>query len=62
MGGKATRGYSREFTPRTARRVSIQVDRMPPTLKAAAVAKSKRVGVSLRHLILGWLKAWVEEP
>lgn len=55
------RGYSREFTPRTARRVQITLDRVPPTLKAAAQAKAKREGVSLRALILGWLKNWAGE-
>lgn len=29
---------------------------------SALVAKAKRDGVSLRSLILGWLKKWVEEP
>jgi predicted HicB family RNase H-like nuclease len=52
------RGYSRAFTPQTARRVQIVIDRVPPTLKDAAVAKARREGVSLRALILGWLKEW----
>jgi hypothetical protein len=53
------RGYSREFTPRTERRAQLQIDRVPPTLLDAAKAKAKREGVSLRALILGWLKDWI---
>lgn len=53
------RGYSREFTPKTARRVALTIDRIPPTLFDAAKAKAKREGISLRALILGWLKEWV---
>lgn len=52
------RGYSREFTPKTTRRVQLLIDRIPPTLFNAAKAKAKREGVSLRALILGWLKDW----
>ena len=55
------RGYSREFKPQTDRRVQLLIDRIPPTLFDAAKAKSKRDGVSLRSLILGWLKAWVNQ-
>ena len=55
------RGYSREFTPRTERRVQLLIDRIPPSLKDAAQAKAKREGISLRALILGWLKKWVED-
>lgn len=54
------RGYSREFTPRTERRIKFEIDRIPPTLMDAAKAKSKREGISLRALILGWLRDWVE--
>lgn len=56
------RGYSRAFTPKTERRVQVVVDRVPPTIKAAAVARAKREGVSLRALILGWLQEWANEP
>ena len=55
------RGYSRAFTPRTARRVMLTIDRIPPTLYAAVKAKAKREGVSLRALVLGWLQGWVEQ-
>lgn len=54
------RGYSREFTPKTERRVQLMIDRVPPTLLNAARAKAKREGVSIRALVLGWLKVWVE--
>lgn len=62
MEHSVKRGYSKAFTPRTERRVAITIDRVPPTLFGAAKAKAKREGVSLRALILGWLKAWVEKP
>ena len=52
------RGYSRAFTPRTERRVMLTIDRIPPTLYEAVKAKAKREGVSLRALVLGWLKGW----
>lgn len=55
------RGYSRDFTPKTERRVTLMIDRIPPTLLAAAKAKAKRQGVSLRALVLGWLKEWAAE-
>lgn len=55
------RGYSREFTPRTDRRVQIVIDRVPPTLKATVMAKCKREGVSLRALVLRLLREWAGE-
>jgi len=61
LAGMAKRGYSREFTPKTERRVQLMIDRVPPTLLNAAKAKAKREGVSLRALILGWLKDWIGE-
>lgn len=54
------RGYSREFTPQTDRRVRFEVDRIPPTLYGAVKAKAKREGVSLRALTLRLWKQWVE--
>lgn len=57
----AKRGYSREFTPKTERRVMLTIDRIPPTLYDAVKAKAKRDGISLRALVLGWLKDWVEK-
>lgn len=54
------RGYSREFTPKTERRVRFEVDRIPPTLYEAVVAKARREGVSLRALTLRLWKSWLE--
>jgi predicted HicB family RNase H-like nuclease len=54
------RGYSREFTPKTERRVQLLIDRIPPTLYDAVRAKAKREGISLRALVLGWLKKWID--
>lgn len=58
----AKRGYSREFTPHTERRVRFEVDRIPPTLYEAVKAKAKREGLSLRALTLTLWKAWLERP
>lgn len=58
--GMAKRGYSKAFTPKTDRRVMLTIDRIPPTLYDAVKAKAKREGVSLRALVLGWLKEWAE--
>jgi hypothetical protein len=55
----AKRGYSREFTPKTDRRVQIVIDRVPPTLKDAVDAKAKREGISVRALVLTLLKDWL---
>lgn len=54
----AKRGYSRDFTPKTDRRVRIEVDRIPPTLYDAVKAKAKREGVSIRALVLKLLSDW----
>jgi hypothetical protein len=59
---KQKRGYSREFTPKTERRVRFEVDRIPPTLYEAVAAKAKRTGVSLRALTLTLWKEWLERP
>jgi len=55
------RGYSREFTPQTERRVRFEVDRIPPTLYEAVKAKAKRDGLSLRNLTLKLWKEWLEK-
>lgn len=55
------RGYSREFTPQTDRRVRFEIDRIPPTLWDAVKARAKREGVSLRALVLSLLKEWVQK-
>lgn len=56
---KTKRGYSREFTPQTDRRVRLDVDRIPPTLYDAVLAKAKREGISLRALTLTLWKEWL---
>ena len=56
----AKRGYSREFTPRSERRVRFEVDKIPPTLFEAVKAKAKREGISLRALTLTLWKEWIE--
>lgn len=53
------RGYSREFTPKTDRRVRFEVDRIPPTLMDAVKAKAKREGISLRALTLTLWRDWL---
>lgn len=57
---KQKRGYSREFTPKTERRVRFEVDRIPPTLYGAVTAKARRTGVSLRALTLTLWREWLE--
>lgn len=56
----AKRGYSRDFTPQTDRRIKIDIDRVPPTLAAALKAKVKREGLSVRSVTLNLWKKWVE--
>lgn len=55
------RGYSREFTPKTERRVTLTIDRVPPTLLDAFKAKAKREGVSMRALVLRLIQQWLAE-
>jgi hypothetical protein len=55
------RGYSREFTPRTERRVRFEIDRIPPTLYDRVQAKARAEGLSLRALTLGLWQAWVSK-
>jgi hypothetical protein len=57
----AKRGYSREFTPQTERRVRFEVDRIPPTLFDAVKAKARREGLSLRALTLTLWKGWLTD-
>ncbi len=42
LAGMAKRGYSREFTPRTDRRIKREIDRVPPTLYDAVKAKARK--------------------
>jgi hypothetical protein len=62
IAGTAKRGYSREFTPKTERRIKIEIDRVPPTLNDALRAKVKRHGLSIRSVTLQLWKAWIQEP
>jgi hypothetical protein len=57
------RAYSREFKrgPTAETRVAITAE-APATLAKAFRAKVKRLGLSQRALILGWIKRWTEEP
>lgn len=57
----AKRGYSREFTPRTERRIKIEIDRVPPSIDDALRAKVKREGLSIRSLTLRLWKDWIDE-
>jgi hypothetical protein len=52
------RGYSREFTPRTDRRIKREIDRVPPTLDEAVQKKLRRTGISLRALTLRLWQEW----
>jgi hypothetical protein len=53
------RAYSREFTPHpNARQVTLSISRVPPPLMAAVRARAKRDGVSVRALVLGFLRDW----
>ncbi len=54
------RGYSREFTPKTDRRIKREIDRVPPTLDDKIQAKLRREKVSLRWLTLTLWRMWVD--
>ena len=53
------RGYSREFKPHGDSGKRYLLDDIPAWLWADVKAKAKRKGVSLRALILGLLRDWV---
>jgi hypothetical protein len=55
------RGYSDEFPTTREKRVYFMLDKIPPMLWIRVKAKAKREGVSLRALILGWCKEWVDD-
>jgi hypothetical protein len=42
------------------KRVYFMLDKIPPALWIRVKAKAKREGVSLRSLILGWCREWVD--
>jgi hypothetical protein len=54
------RGYSREFTPHGDTGKRYILDEIPAGFWSAVRDKAKRDGVSLRGLILGLLKTWLE--
>lgn len=56
------RGYSRDFTPRTSRRLAFMADKVPATLHEAVISKVKRQGTSVRTVILTLLEQWTKEP
>lgn len=59
MAKAKTRPYSRDFTPPTAKRVTLVIDRIPPNVRKQAKAKAHRAGLSLRALVLGWLVGFI---
>jgi hypothetical protein len=60
--GMTPRKYSRDFTPsKRQKRRYLMLDKIPADLDIAVRAKAKREGISLRALILGWLKEWSED-
>ena len=61
VGMAKKRGYSDEFPTTREKRVYFMLDKIPPALWIRVKAKAKREGVSLRALILGWCKEWVEK-
>ena len=54
------RGYSRAFTPRTARRIKRDIDRMPPTLDEKVQAKCRSDGICMRALTLTLWQRWAD--
>lgn len=54
------RGYSREFTPPTDAHGRYLLDKIPAAFWIQVKARAKRDGVSLRALILGLLRGWLE--
>lgn len=56
------RGYSKDFTPRSDGYGRYLLDKIPATLWRDVKAKAKREGISVRAVILGALKRWLDEP
>lgn len=55
---KRTRGYSREFTP-TGEGREFKIDRIPEGFWYRVKLKARREGVSLRALVLTFLREWL---
>jgi len=58
----AKRGYSRAFTPKTARRLTLMADKVPAKLHEAVAARAKREGRSIRTVILSLVEQWLKSP
>jgi hypothetical protein len=58
---KTKRGYSREFKPHGQTGKRYMLDEIPAGMWTAVREKAKQEGVSLRALILGLLKEWLEK-
>jgi hypothetical protein len=56
----AKRGYSRDFKPHGTTGKSYLLDKVPAGFWAAVKVKAKKDGISVRALILGLLKTWLE--
>jgi hypothetical protein len=54
------RGYSREFTPASEKHGRYLLDKIPAEMWRRARQKAKREGVSMRALILGLLRQWLD--
>jgi hypothetical protein len=54
------RNWSREFTPRGAKIVNLNITGVPPTLREKFRAKCRRINKSQRNVILSWVRNWVE--
>jgi hypothetical protein len=54
------RGYSRDFTPKSDRRVRFEVDRIPPMLYERVASKARQQGISLRALTLTLWRKWAD--
>lgn len=59
IGQVSKRPYSTAFRPHGDTGKRYLLDRIPAGLWADARAKAKREGISMRALMLGWLKDWV---
>jgi hypothetical protein len=55
---KIKRRYSKAFTPRTGRNVHLNIARCPPGLLTDFRKKCRRVNISQRALVLGWIRNW----
>lgn len=54
------RGYSKSFTPQSEGYGRYLLDKIPATLWRDVKAKAKRDGISIRALVLGQLRDWIQ--